>query len=195
VRVASILGLFLVGGAAVFLVAEPFLTGLFGLSLMLGIPRFQFIQWIAPLVSEAPEGISAYYWARDHDRASTALMNLVSSNINQWTLLAAMLPIVLSMSVGHATPIVMDVVQREDILLALAQSLLGALFLLNMELAWWEAAGLFGLFALQFAWPGSHVAITKIYFAWGGVELLRVIGGNQKAVALRHFREIMFAAK
>jgi cation:H+ antiporter len=195
VRIASILGLFIIGGAAVFLVAEPFLTGLFGLSLLLGVSRYQFIQWIAPLVSEAPEGISAFYWARDHERASTALMNLVSSNINQWTLLAAMLPIVLSLSAGQATPIVMDAVQREDILLALAQSLLGALFLLNMELAWWEAAGLFGLFVGQIAWPGSHAAITKIYLGWGGVELLRVIGGNQKAVALRHFREIMFAPK
>jgi len=66
VRIASIAGLFVVGGAAVFLVADPFLAGLFGLSLMMGVPRFQFIQWIAPLVSEAPEGISetsgAIHW-------------------------------------------------------------------------------------------------------------------------------------
>jgi hypothetical protein len=33
-----------------------------------------------------------------------ALMNMVSSNINQWDLLAAMLPIVYSISMGAATP-------------------------------------------------------------------------------------------
>jgi cation:H+ antiporter len=149
VRILSIIGLFLIGGAAVFAVATPFLTGLFGLSLMLGISRFQFIQWIAPLVSEAPEGISAFYWARDYQRAPIALMNLVSSNINQWTLLAAMLPVVLSMSLKQPTAIVLDAQQSQDLLLALSQSLLGALFLMNMELAWWEAVGLFALFLVQ----------------------------------------------
>jgi cation:H+ antiporter len=196
-RVAAILGLFLVGGAAVFLVADPFLAGLFGLSVLLGISKFQFIQWIAPLVSEAPEGISAFYWARDHRRASIALMNLVSSNINQWTLLAALLPVVLSMSMGHIAAIPLDATQSRDLLLTLAQSLLGAMFLLNMELAWWEALGLFVLFLVQLGDIGAHVRVyvTWIYFAWCGVEALRLIAGNRKAAALRHFRDILTASK
>src|SRR5262249_50946116 len=126
-RISSILILFVVGGAAVFLIADPFLAGLFGLSTLAGIPRYQFIQWIAPLVSESPEGISAYYWARDYKRASIALMNMVSSNINQWPLLAALLPCVLSLSAGRATPIPLDAMQSRDLLLTLAQSLLGAI--------------------------------------------------------------------
>ena len=36
-------------------------------------------------------------------------------------------------------------------LMTLGQSLLGALFLVNMELVWWEAAELFLLWAVQFA--------------------------------------------
>jgi cation:H+ antiporter len=196
-RVTAILGLFIVGGAAVFLVADPFLRGLFGLSVMLGISKFQFIQWIAPLVSEAPEGISAFYWARDHKRASIALMNLVSSNINQWTLLAALLPMVLSVSMGHIAAIPLDATQSRDLLLTLAQSLLGAMFLVNMELAWWEALGLFVLFLVQLGDIGAHVRVyvTWIYFAWCGVEALRLIGGNRKAGALRHFRDILLPAK
>ena len=86
----------------------PFCAAFSASPLLLGISKFQFIQWIAPLVSEAPEGISAFYWARDHNRASIALMNLVSSNINQWTLLAALLPMVLSMSAGHVAAIPLD---------------------------------------------------------------------------------------
>jgi cation:H+ antiporter len=195
VRILSIIGLFLIGGAAVFAVATPFLTGLFGLSLMLGISRFQFIQWIAPLVSEAPEGISAFYWARDYQRAPIALMNLVSSNINQWTLLAAMLPVVLSMSLKQPTAIVLDAQQSQDLLLALSQSLLGALFLMNMELAWWEAVGLFALFLVQLSWEQTHPIITAIYFGWCAVEVLRLIVGNRKASALRHFREILRTPK
>ncbi len=193
-RIAAILGLFIVGGAAVFLVADPFLAGLLAIALGLGVPKFQFIQWIAPLVSEAPEGISAFYWARDYRRASIALMNLVSSNINQWTLLAALLPMVLSASVGHVAAIPLDATQSRDLLLTLAQALLGALFLVNMELAWWEALGLFVLFLIQFADFGGHVRVyvTWIYFAWCGVEVLRLIAGNRKAAALRHFREILW---
>jgi len=194
-RITAILGLFVVGGAAVFLVADPFLRGLFGLSLLIGVPRYQFVQWIYPVVSEAPEGISAFYWARDHARASIALMNLVSSNINQWTLLAALLPIVLSVSLGHVAAIPLDAMQSRDLLLTLAQSLLGALFLINMELAWWEAAGLFVLFLVQMGSAGSRVYVTWIYFAWCGVEALRLMAGNRKAASLRHFRDILWPAK
>lgn len=190
-RIAAILGLFVVGGAAVFLVADPFLRGLFGISTMLGVSNFVFVQWIAPVVSESPEGISAYYWARDPGRASIALMNLVSSNINQWTLLAGLLPVVLSLSAHSIQPITLNALQSREVLLTLSQSLLGALFLVNMELAWWEAAGLFVLFVVQLGFPFLKVTVTWIDFAWCGVEAVRLATGNRKAVALRHFRDIL----
>jgi cation:H+ antiporter len=160
---------------------------------MIGVSRFQFIQWIAPLVSEAPEGISAYLWARDPGRASIALMNLVSSNINQWTLLAALLPMVLSASTKHLTPIPLDDAQSRDLLLTLSQALLGATLLLNMQLAWWEATGLFVLFVVQLADVGGSVRvyITWLYFAWAALELARLVIGHRKPVALHHFRRIM----
>jgi Ca2+/Na+ antiporter len=196
VRIAAIVALFVVGGAAVFLVANPFLKGLFGISMLVGVSRFQFVQWVYPLVSEAPEGISAFYWARDPKRASIALMNLVSSNINQWTLLAALLPTVFSLSMGHPAAISLDATQSRDLLLALAQSLLGALFVVNMELAWWEATGLFVLFAISLG-TGERVRlyVTWVYLAWSGVEALRLIVGNRDAAALRNFREILFPAE
>jgi len=195
-RIIAILALFIVGGAGVFLVADPFLRGLFGLSMLVGVSRFQFVQWIYPLVSEAPEGISAFYWARDHRRASIALMNLISSNINQWTLLAALLPMVLSVSLGHPGAIPLDATQIRDLLLALGQSLLGVIFLMSMELAWWEAVGLFVLFLVSLSTAGELlVYVTRIYFAWCGVEALRLIGGNRKAAALRHFRDILMPAQ
>ena len=189
VRIAAILGLFIVGGAAVFLVADPFLEALRPFTL-LGISKFRFIQWIAPLVSEAPEGISAFYWARDPYRAPIALMNLVSSNINQWTLLAGLLPMVSRSAPATSASIPLDAAQSRDLLLTLSQSLLGALFLINMELAWWEATGCSCCF--WSSWPRRlHVAITWIDFAWCAVEVVRLITGNRKAAALGHFREVM----
>jgi hypothetical protein len=121
-----------------------------------------------------------------------ALMNLVSSNINQWTLLSAMLPVVLSLGFGGVTPLVFDDEQRLEYIMTLAQALLGLMFLLNMEFAWWEAAGLFALWLVQFIFSvgqaGTHVhwIVTYLYFAWAAVEAARA----RKMVAWRAFREM-----
>ena len=93
-RIVLIPGLFLAGGLMIYFTAEPFLASLLAISALLGVPSFVFVQWVAPFVSEFPEKVSAFYWARTVSRASMSLMNMVSSNINQWTLLTAMLPIV-----------------------------------------------------------------------------------------------------
>jgi len=60
----------------------------------LGVSQFVFVQWVAPFLSEFPEKLSAFYWARRVSHAPMALMNMVSSNVNQWTVLAAMIPLV-----------------------------------------------------------------------------------------------------
>src|SRR5271170_4502119 len=114
-RIALIGGLFVAGGLLIYLSAEPFLGSLFAISTRLGIPTFIFVQWVAPFVSEFPEGLSTFYWARTVHRAPMALMNLVSSNINQWTLLVATLPIVFSMGAGHVTAIGFDNQQRFEL--------------------------------------------------------------------------------
>ena len=118
-RIAIITGLFVFRGILIYASAEPFLASLLALSAAVGIPAFVFIQWVAPVVSEFPEMATTFYWARSVERAPMALMNMVSSNINQWTLLTAMLPIVLSMSAGSVTPIVFDQEQRIELLLTL----------------------------------------------------------------------------
>ena len=141
-RIFAIGALFVAGGALIYFSAEPFLASLLALATLAGVPDFVFVQWIAPLVSEFPEMLSTLYWARRSDRAPMALMNMVSSNINQWTLLAAMLPIVYSMSVGAVTPITFDAKQEMELWLTLGQAAIALVFLLNMELAWWEATAL-----------------------------------------------------
>jgi cation:H+ antiporter len=189
-RIAAISTLFVVGGAMIFFLAEPFLNSLFAVSAAVGISGFVFIQWVAPFVSEFPEFFSAFYWARSIDRAPMALMNLVSSNINQWTLLSAMLPLVLSLGHGSIVPLVFDDEQRLEYLMTLGQALLGLMFLIHMEFTWWEAAGLFGLWLVQFvfsvgsAGTGVHWAVTFIYFGWAAIEAVRA----RRLVAWHEFR-------
>ena len=189
-RILAIGALFAAGGALIYFSAEPFLASLLALATLAGVPAFVFMQWIAPLVSEFPEMLSTLYWARRADRAPMALMNMVSSNINQWTLLAAMLPIVYSISAGTATPIVFDQEQQMELWLTLGQAAVALVFLINMELAWWEATALAVLFAIPFFDTAAEPVITWIYFGWAGLEIVRMLIGRHKAPALSHFIKV-----
>lgn len=202
-RTFWIVSLFAAGGGLIYYAAEPFLGSLFAISAVVGVPSFVFIQWVAPFVSEFPEKVSAFYWARTIERAPMALMNMVSSNINQWTLLAAMLPIVFSISVGAPSAIRFDSHQELEILMTIGQSLVGMIFLVNMELMWWEAAWLFGLWFGQFLLSPikpdgtllgniaghCHEGVTAIYFIWFFVEVIRIVTGRRMPVAFTQFRE------
>lgn len=183
VRNMAIAVMFGIGGALIYFVAEPFLASMLAVSAAVGISQFVAVQWIAPFVSEFPEKVSAFYWARTVDRAPIALMNMVSSNINQWTLLAAMLPLVLSFATGTPTELRFDSEQKLELLLTASQSLLGVIFLLNLEFHWWQAAGLFTLWVVQFAFsvfPGAiasnaHLATTAAYLLWCVVSVARLL--------------------
>ncbi|MFN3323554.1 MAG: sodium/calcium exchanger protein [Bryobacteraceae bacterium] len=201
IRTIVIVGFFALGGGLIYYVAEPFLGSLLAVSALIGVPSFVFIQWVAPFVSEFPEKVSAFYWARTVDRASMALMNMVSSNINQWTLLAAMLPIVFSLSIGAPSTIPFDGHQRLEILMTIGQSLVAMLFLLNMALYWWEALALFLLWAVQFALspvqPGPgfwgflganiHWWVTAVYLVWFAAGMLRYLVSRKQPEAFRLF--------
>ncbi|HYK16449.1 MAG TPA: hypothetical protein VEV37_00450 [Bryobacteraceae bacterium] len=202
-RIVLIGGLFAAGGALIYFTANPFLGSLFAISNLLGVPSFIFIQWVFPFVTEFPEGLSTFYFARTVYGAPMALMNMVSSNINQWTLLVAMLPVVLSLSARHATALPMDLQQTLEVLMTVGQQLVGMLFLVNMELAWWEAAVLFVLWLVQFvasAIPPEaplgaiaghvHGWITAAYFLWAAWELIQLLLGKRKPLAFREFTKL-----
>ncbi len=179
--------LFLGGAVIIYYTAEPFLHSLMALAVTLGISQYVFIQWIAPLLSEFPEKVSALYWARKVTGAPMALMNMVSSNINQWTMLAAMIPIVYAFSAGHISPIVFDHEQRLEIFLTIAQSALGACLLANLSFAWYEAVALFALFATQFFVPSTREEVAFLYLAWVCYEVLRWLMGYAKPLAFTEF--------
>jgi cation:H+ antiporter len=162
-----------------------------GIAVSLGISQFVFVQWVSPFLSEFPEKVTAFNWARKLDKAPMALMNMVSSNINQWTVLVAMIPMVYCWSLGHIEPIRFDEHQRVEILLTLAQGFLGFLLLLNLEFKWYEAVGLFLLWFVQFVIPGSHEFVTTLYFAWCGWEILMILLRRRPLTAVRVFPALL----
>jgi cation:H+ antiporter len=192
-RTFTIAALFLGGALVIYLSVEPFLNSLLAMALSLGVSQYVFVQWIAPFLSEFPEKLSAFYWARKITGAPMALMNMVSSNINQWTMLAAMIPFVYALSAGHVEAIPFDREQRIEIFLTLAQSAFGVCLLANMTLAWHEAVVLFGLFAAQFFIPSLREEVTFLYVAWVAYEVLRWLMGWEKPRAFTEFARLFRA--
>ncbi len=186
-RIIFIGGFFAGGGLILYFFAEPFLNSLLAMAVSLGVSSFVFVQWVAPFLSEFPEKVSAFYWARTVKKAHLALMNMVSSNINQWTVLVCMIPIVYGLKLGHFAPIVFDGHQRVEILLTIAQSFLGFLFLASMDFNWYEAVGLFVLWLIQFIQPQWREEITIVYALWIAYELFLVLLKRRELTAFKVF--------
>jgi len=150
------------------------------IAVSVGISQFVFVQWVSPFLSEFPEKLSAFYWARKVTKAPMALINFVSSSINQWTILVAMIPFIYSFALGRIAPVIFDDHQKLEILLTIVQSYLGFLFLASMEFGFFEAAALFLLWLVQFLYPGIRQPITWVYGTWALVETVRLIRNFKK---------------
>ncbi len=193
-RNLAILACFTIGGLLIYFTAKPFLGSMLAVATAAGIPAFAVVQWFAPVISEFPELASTFYFARQEDKAPIAVMNIASSNINQWTLLVAMLPVVFSMSMGAITGFTLDFEQKNELLLTIAQSLASLVLLVNMEFAWWEALLMFVLFASQFVLPvflgsTSRHWITLAFFAWSAIECSRFAASRRMPRAFAIFLE------
>src|SRR5579859_7481026 len=129
-RRLAITGLFVFAGYAIGTSAVPFADGLVQTGRNLGIDEFLLVQWLAPIASEAPEFLVAALLA-SRGKSSAALALLLSSKLNQWTLLVGSLPLAYSVglyssastSIVQALPL--DTRQAYEVLLTAAQGVFG----------------------------------------------------------------------
>ncbi|RKD98250.1 sodium:calcium antiporter [Halopiger aswanensis] len=147
-RVATVLLLFAFSGAMIFTAVEPFAHGLEELGESVGIPSFFMIQWIAPLASEAPELIVVVYLV-NKARSTAGFNALISSKLNQWTLLIGTLVVVHSLALGRYGVLAFDFKQSAEIWLTAAQSFFAISLLIRFEISVKEAVALLGLFLSQ----------------------------------------------
>jgi len=171
----SAVGLFFLFSAAVILgSAEPFAEALVHLGRGHGIDEFLLVQWLAPLASEAPEIVIACILTLKGD-AQAGMGAMVSSKVNQWTLLVGTLPLVYSIALGRAGALHLDSRQVEEMVLTSAQSMFGIAVLCNLSLSLLEAFVLFVLFAAQLFFPSPTVryGFAVTYGALAAALLLR----------------------
>ena len=157
-RWGVIIGLFAFAAATVFAAAEPFAEGLVDSGKALGVEEFLLVQWLAPLASEAPEFLLAAMLAL-RGRASAGMTLLISSKVNQWTLLVGSLPIAYSISGATLSPLPLEARQAQEVFLTAGQSLFAVAVLINLSLSAREAGLIFVLFATQLAVPIPEVRV------------------------------------
>jgi cation:H+ antiporter len=159
-RRLSTVFLFVFAAVAILASAEPFAHGLIEIGEDLGINPFLMIQWVAPLASESPEMIVAILFTV-RLKAQAGLGTLISSKVNQWTLLVGTLPLVFAIGGGagggFGAPMHMDPRQVEEVFLTAAQSLFAVAVIANLSISRTEAIALLVLFLGQLGFEAPAV--------------------------------------
>ena len=167
-RRITVVLLFLFAAGVILASAETFADSLVATGQEFGVSEFLLVQWLAPLASEAPELLIAglYAWRLN---TNAGLGTLVSSKVNQWTLLVGTLPIVFAVASGGISGLPIDTHQREELLLTAAQSFFALAVICSLSVTTREALLLFSLFWAQFVIgavvPDSMGGIERIIVA------------------------------
>ena len=166
--------LFAYAAIAIIAAAEPFADGLIATGSKLGVDEFLLVQWVAPLASESPEFFVAAYlvW---RGAAASGMTALISSKVNQWTLLIGSIPVAFAVSGGRLAAFPLDGRQSDEIFLTAAQSLFAVLVIVDRCFSAREAGILFVLFAAQFLLTDSSVRIgfAIVYLVLAALLLVR----------------------
>ena len=186
------IAMFVFSATVILASAEHFAEGLVESGTKLGIDEFLLVQWLAPLASEAPEFLVAGILAF-RGRAMVGLAALLSSKVNQWTLLVGGLPVAFGISSGSVGGVSgvfegglpLDARQTEEVFLTAAQSLFAVAVLVNLSLGRYEAGALLGLFLIQFLIPISEVrvVIAILYIVLGVGLMFRQRHALRSAIA------------
>jgi cation:H+ antiporter len=172
--------LFLIAAGLILLCAEPFAESLVSTGEVAGIDEFLLVQWLAPLASEAPEFIIAILFAL-RGNAQDGIATLISSKVNQWTLLVGTLPIAYWIGGGGPGGLRLDPRQVEEMLLTATQTLMGVAILLTLRFPRWGAWALIALFLVQF--PLTSTSQRLVLAALYAVIAI--------ALGIRHYRLLL----
>ncbi|MFD1568047.1 sodium:calcium antiporter [Halolamina litorea] len=203
-RALTVITLFAFSGMIIFTAVEPFAHSLELLGEDIGVPSFFMIQWIAPLASESPELIVVVVLVRKA-RSTAGFNALVSSKLNQWTLLIGTLVLVHSIALGEYGALSFDAKQAAEIWITAAQSLFALALIINFEIDVREAVGLLFLFLSQvileflalrdilhlpisetellYVFTAVYIALALVLFALRRGALVRLVSDTRSIVS------------
>jgi cation:H+ antiporter len=165
--------LFLYSAGAVFASAEPFAEGLVDIGRGWASTSSCWYGGGAAGI-EAPEFLLAGILAA-RGKAMAGMLMLISSKINQWTLLIGTLPLAYSISGQTFSPMPMDGRQAEEVLLTAAQSAFAVAIFASLSISLLEAGVLFLLFSAQLGLTDQTVryGFSAGYIVLAALALIR----------------------
>jgi cation:H+ antiporter len=192
-RWITVSALFILAASVIVTCAKPFAESLIDAGTQLGIDRFLLVQWLAPLASEAPEFIIATIFAA-RGKGAIAIATLISSKVNQWTLLIGSLPVAFVLG-GGGTSIRLDGRQIEEMVLTAVQTMMGVALILGLRFHRWAAWALLGLFLVQFPitstegrvfLSAAYAVIAVVALVWNRRQLVPTLSAPFAGRAKRH---------
>jgi cation:H+ antiporter len=184
--------MFVVAAGVILLCAEAFAESIIELGEAIGVSEFLLVKWIAPTASEAPELLVATLFAW-RLASRTGLGALISSKVNQWTLLVGTLPIVFSIFAGVLHGLPLDAQQRVELFVTAAQSVFAVAIVASRSVSRTEAWVMLGLFVAQLAESGlaelGHLSEQQSHQARIGVGIVFLIAAVW--VLRRDFRSMV----
>jgi cation:H+ antiporter len=193
-RLTAIVGLFVFAALTFVFVTDAFVESIRSIAVSFLVPFlgsgavFFSIQWIAPVLSEFPEKVSAFNWARTIRLAPTALLNFMSSSVNELTALVALIPIVFVISSGSVTGTIPTSQHDVEIFLTMAQSLYACAALIDLEYNVSNATILFVLWVISTAFVEIRLVVGIVFLILAVAE---VIVQRKKIVVFSAFRDTM----
>ena len=184
-RRTMVVFLFLFAAGVILIAAEPFVDSLIETGGSFGIDEFILIQWIAPLASESPEIIVAVLFSLRANPVA-GMMTLISSSVNQLTLLVGSMAVIFSISAGEILSFPLDERQTIEFLLTAAVSTAGLMLIAKRVISWNAGAILLVLFAVHLFFPESDDRL-RFSFLYFGLALGLVAVDWQRVKSL--FRE------
>jgi cation:H+ antiporter len=156
-RRGTVAFMFVSAAAFIALSAGPFADSLVEAGREFGIGEFLLVQWIAPVASESPELVVAVSLAL-RGNGDMAVGALLSSMVNQWTLLVGSLPLAHALG-GGGFCVPLDGRQTSEICLTSAQALLAFSLVADLRLGPAKGLALLALFLFQLAFPDARVRL------------------------------------
>ncbi|OMH24257.1 hypothetical protein BKD30_08940 [Tersicoccus phoenicis] len=178
------IALMVVAATVILLSAEPFSGSLVQSGQDLGVDSFLMVQWIAPLATETAELIPACIFAW-RQSANEGLGTLLSSKINQWSLLVGAVPIAFLLGGGSLTGLPMDPLQRQELFLTGAQSIFAMSLLTDLKLTVREAVLILVLFLGDFSASVFLPDDVQTYTRFGFSGLYLVLAAVRLVTARR----------
>jgi cation:H+ antiporter len=181
-KAAAILFFIGVSALAILYGSGPFVSSFLAIAASLNLgtgTQYLLIQWLTPLLTELPETVTVFYWAAKTGKGPLALAGLVSSKLNQWTILVATIPTVYAVALGGFAEIHLTQLQVGEIFLTAAQSLYGFACLIDLKFSRLEASLLLTLFLTQFVLPEVRLEVSVAYLVLTAFEFARTPGRFQ----------------